>query len=359
MKYWRKYHPEINVDDPRYHQVSLIYSILLIMLAYFSVIGLLNVTLFDAAHIAVYDFSGFVLIAGIYFYVSRGSNFTVAGWLVTGTLIFVLLAFIHLAEGRNYSLIWVTILPPIAFFLHGPRAGTWVTGIVFAYCGWFLYEQLSRGVPGDLSLGAFLNFIEVATAQLFLFRYYERSRREAYEQLQATSVTDPLTGLYNRLHLDVNLNMLLSSSRHKDLNLSVLLIDVDHFKKINDEYGHLMGDRVLCSIATILKEAVRECDFVGRWGGEEFLVVCPETGSKEAMTLANRIVETIQSRPLVESIHATVSIGVAEASNNTNLTAEGLLHLADKNLYMAKSRGRNRAISMLSADSFDNALSNI
>ena len=106
MKYWRKYHPEINVDDPRYHQVSLIYSILLIMLAYFSVIGLLNVTLFDATHIAVYDFSGFVLISGIYFYVSRGSNFTVAGWLVTGTLIFVLLAFIHLAEGRNYSLIW-------------------------------------------------------------------------------------------------------------------------------------------------------------------------------------------------------------------------------------------------------------
>ncbi|WP_353956996.1 diguanylate cyclase [uncultured Idiomarina sp.] len=76
------------------------------------------------------------------------------------------------------------------------------------------------------------------------------------------------------------------------------------------------------------------------------------------MTLANRVVESIQSRPLVENIHATVSIGVAEVSNNTSLTAEGLLHLADQNLYMAKSRGRNRAISELSAGSFDNAPSN-
>lgn len=107
MKYWRKFHPEINVDDPRYHQVSLIYTILLCMLTAFGAIGVLNVTLFDAAHIAIYDFAGFIIVAGVYFYVSRGSNFAIASRLVTATLVFVLLAFVHLAEGIKPYLHWL------------------------------------------------------------------------------------------------------------------------------------------------------------------------------------------------------------------------------------------------------------
>ncbi|MDV6316699.1 GGDEF domain-containing protein [Idiomarina sp. HP20-50] len=346
MKYWRKYHPTISADDPRYHQVSLIYSVLLIMLIYFGLIGLLNITLFDAADIAVYDFSGFALAAAIYFYVSRGGNFKVAGWIVTLTLVFVLLAFIHLAEGRNYSLLWVTILPPIAFFLLGPTAGTWVTGLVFAYCGWFLYKLLGQGIPGNLSLGAFFNFAEVATAQIFLFRYYERSRREAYEQLQKTSVTDPLTGIFNRLHLDNTLKTLLAVSKRDAQPTSVLLLDVDHFKRINDEYGHIAGDKVLVAIARIMTEATRDGDLVGRWGGEEFLIICPKTDATQAAHIADRVVEKLNSQTLLDDINATVSIGIATASgSNESDTAETLLQTADKNLYQAKADGRNTVVA--------------
>lgn len=360
MKYWRKYHPTIGADDPRYHQVSLIYSVLLIMLIYFGLIGLLNITLFDAANIAVFDFSGFLLAAAIYFYVSRGGNFNVAGWVVTATLIFVLLAFIHVAEGRNYSLLWVTILPPIAFFLLGSKAGSWVTGLVFVYCSWFLYQILGQGIPGNLSLGAFFNFAEVATAQIFLFRYYERSRREAYEQLQKTSVTDPLTGIFNRLHLDNTLKILLVASRRDRQPTSVLLLDVDHFKRINDEYGHIVGDKVLVAIANIMKEATRDGDLVGRWGGEEFLIICPETDAEQAEQVANRIVKQLNSETLLGDINVTVSIGIATAfADEEEHNAETLLQTADKNLYQAKADGRNTVVASCDDVAFDSAQNSI
>lgn len=345
MAYWRKYHPKIGPDDRRYHQVSLIYSVLIIMLAYFSLLGVLNVTLFDAGYIAIYDFTGAVLTAGIYWYLSRFGNFKVAGWLVIGTLVFVLLAFIHLAEGQNYSLLWVTILPPLAFFILGPKAGTIVTSLVFAYCSWFLYGLLGQGLPGNLSLGALFNFVEVAVAQIFLFRYYETSRRDAYEQLHRTAITDPLTRCFNRLHLDNSLNEVLNEARRTAKAISILLLDVDHFKRINDEYGHIVGDKVLIAISQVLQEQTREEDLVGRWGGEEFLIICPDAGVDQAAYIAERILQKLNSQTLWENITATVSIGIATSPHAGNfLSAEAMSQIADRNLYRAKEAGRNRVL---------------
>lgn len=340
MKYWRKHHPDIGIDDPRYHQVSLMYSVLIIMLIYFGLIALLNVTVFDAADIALYDFLGFVLAGCVYLYVRHGGNFQVAGWAVTAALIFVLLAFIHLAEGRNYSLLWVTILPPIAFFLLGPKAGTWITALVFAYSGWFLYQLLDQQVSANLSLGAFFNFVEVGTAQLFLFRYYERSRIEAYEQLRKTSITDPLTGLFNRLHLDNTLKNLLIRSQRSEHSLSVLLLDVDHFKRVNDEHGHLVGDDILVALSEVLQQTTRHIDLVGRWGGEEFLVICPDADATVAYQVAKRLLEQVRSQPLAHGVSITVSIGIATSTASS--TAESMLQVADQHMYEAKAAGRNR-----------------
>lgn|SRR5690554_2198354 len=344
MKFWRRYHPSIGENDPRYHQVSLLYSVLLIMLVYFCLTGILNVTLFDAGAIAVFDFSGLVLAAGIFLYVSRGGNFHIARWLVVLTLSFVLLAFIQLAEGRNYSFLWVTILPPVVFFLHGPKVGTWVTAGVFVYCAWLLYGFLDTGVTAQLSLGALFNFMEVATAQLLVLHHYERSRRAAYKQLQKTSITDPLTGLYNRLYLDERLKEAFGSTRKSDMNTAVLLLDLDYFKAINDKHGHLTGDKVLKEVAELLKRTVRGREVVGRWGGEEFLIICTETNSSEAMVLANRIIANLNKAPIINDIQATVSIGIADAQAGEQST-EAVLQIADEHLYQAKKAGRNRAVS--------------
>ncbi len=346
MKFWRRFHPNIAEDDPRYHQVSLLYSVLMIMLVYFGVLSILNVTLFDGAAIAAFDFTGFVLAAGIFVFVSRGGNFHIARWLVVFTLIFVLLGFIQLTEGRNYSFIWVTLIPPLVFFLHGIKVGTWVTAAVFAYCAWLLNGFLNTGVTANLTLGALFNFVEVSIAQLFIFRHYERSRRAAYRQLQKTSVTDPLTGLYNRLYLDEKLNEAFTATPHRkgDLNTAVLLIDIDHFKGINDKYGHLVGDKTLKAIAHLLKQTARGTDVVGRWGGEEFLIICVETTIVEATKLANRIITELNAQPLIHDIAVTASIGIANAHTG-QLSSEAVLQAADENLYQAKKEGRNKAVS--------------
>lgn len=345
MKYWRKYHPDIDAADPRYNQVSLIYSVLLIMVAYFGIIGVLNITLFDAADIAFYDFIGLALAVSIYLFVSRGGNFQVASWAVMATLIIILFAFVHLAEGRNYSLLWATMLPPIAFFLLGRRGGSWISGLVFLYFSWYLYQLLSQGVTANLSLGALFNFVEVATAQIFLFRFYERSRQEAYEQLQKTSITDPLTGVFNRLYLDNALKKVLSLASRNKQPVSVLLLDVDHFKRINDEHGHLVGDLVLVALCKVLEEATRESDSVGRWGGEEFLVICPNTDEAQAKALGERIIEQVREKAVSGGIHVTVSIGAATFNQVDEKSIERLLQVADNNMYKAKAAGRNQVVS--------------
>lgn len=342
MKYWRKYHPNIGTEDPRYHQVSLIYSVLLIMLAYLALAGVLNLTLFDAPYIAAFDFISFLLAAGTYLYVSRGGRFNVAGWILTLILVFILLALIHLTEARGYSLLWVTILPPISFFLLGPRAGTVVTGLMFAYCAVYLYYLVGVSGPAPLGLGAFVNFLEVATAQIFLFRYYERSRREAYEQLRHTSITDPLTGIYNRLHLDNTLDALTSGPQSGHGTVSVLLLDIDHFKTINDQFGHLAGDNVLVAVGDILKTAIRESDLVGRWGGEEFLIICPDANAQQAKDIADWVIQALSQTSVLDGIQVTVSIGVATAPlTKLDNRSDTLLHAADKKLYEAKAAGRN------------------
>lgn len=346
MKFWRKYHPDIDAADPRYKQVSLIYSILLIMIAYFGIIGTLNITLFDAPEIAFFDYLGLTLAVSILWFVNKGGNFKVASWAVIIAIATILLAFVHLAEGRNYSLMWVTILPPFAFFLLGRRDGSWVSAIILGYCSWYMYQLINQQVTANLSLGALFNFIEVATAQVFLFRFYENSRQEAYDQLQKTAITDPLTKVFNRLHLDNTLSAVISQANRANQPVSVLLLDVDHFKDVNDKYGHLIGDKVLIKLCDVLRDTIRETDSLGRWGGEEFLVICPNTNQQQAMQLGQRIIENVRAEAIENNIHITVSIGTATYTNNGTDTIDQLLLSADENLYRAKHAGRDQVLGM-------------
>jgi len=124
----------------------------------------------------------------------------------------------------------------------------------------------------------------------------------------------------------------------------VLLLDIDHFKKINDTYGHQQGDLVLAQVAATLNRSVREIDIVGRYGGEEFLIIFPNTNVKEAHNAAERIRKEVEKMVFPEGIAVTISGGVAECQ------AENVLELvekADKQLYRAKNAGRNKIMSQL------------
>lgn len=163
---------------------------------------------------------------------------------------------------------------------------------------------------------------------------------ERNKALHKISVSDRLTGLYNRLHLDQVLNEELARGERTGAELSVILLDVDHFKSVNDTHGHLVGDQVLMAIAEILKTGARKVDVVGRWGGEEFLVVCRETSLEGAAVLAEKLRGLIEGHTFPVVGRKTGSFGVANLGEKKDINA--LIASADAALYEAKNSGRNR-----------------
>ncbi|MCC6145349.1 MAG: GGDEF domain-containing protein, partial [Candidatus Hydrogenedentes bacterium] len=175
----------------------------------------------------------------------------------------------------------------------------------------------------------------------------ESALREANDQLTALSRTDPLTGLCNRREIERLLHHAEIESRRYGQTFSVLLIDVDHFKRVNDTHGHAAGDEALRLVGRLLVRQLRGPDTAARFGGEEFLVCLPLARANEAMVTAERLrvaVETALVESPPHSFQVTASIGVAE----WNERLEGYLALidqADQALYRAKRDGRNRCVS--------------
>jgi diguanylate cyclase (GGDEF)-like protein len=164
--------------------------------------------------------------------------------------------------------------------------------------------------------------------------------RHKNEELETLSVTDVLTGLHNRRRLMESLTDEVRRSQRLKHTFSVLMVDVDHFKKYNDTFGHLAGDGVLARVAALLREATREVDDVARYGGEEFLVMLPETGMTEALEIAERVRARVAAE-VFPGRRITVSIGVSEFPLYGN-TPEQVIAAADEALYEAKREGRDR-----------------
>lgn len=163
-------------------------------------------------------------------------------------------------------------------------------------------------------------------------------------ELERRARTDALTGLANRMHTNERLAEEFARFKRSNIPYSVLVLDVDFFKRVNDTYGHSVGDEVLRHVAAILRSAIRKSDFVGRTGGEEFLVILPATGLSQAVAAAEKIRHAIASTPVERVGHLTVSIGVQEALED-DADEDVVVVRADDWLYMAKAAGRNRVMS--------------
>jgi diguanylate cyclase (GGDEF)-like protein len=166
-------------------------------------------------------------------------------------------------------------------------------------------------------------------------------------RLYESTVTDGLTGAYNRKHFGERLAGEVAYARRHDTPLSLLMLDIDHFKKVNDTYGHPAGDRVLRSFTDTLRHTLRAEDVLARYGGEEFVIIARGLDTEHAMHLGERIRTLVAETPIdVEghTVELTVSIGVASLACEGANAADGLVAVADRRLYAAKAAGRNRCI---------------
>ncbi|WP_313338085.1 sensor domain-containing diguanylate cyclase [Stutzerimonas nitrititolerans] len=171
-----------------------------------------------------------------------------------------------------------------------------------------------------------------------------RQLQAANAELQRLSSTDRLTGLYNRGHWEEMLRLDYARHRRYDSQAALVMFDIDHFKAINDNYGHQAGDAVIQQVAGLIRENLRDSDVAGRYGGEEFVVLLPDTDKEGALMFAERlryVVEACEVRHEQHRIRFTISLGVADLSAPSNGHAQ-LIEWADSALYASKSAGRNR-----------------
>jgi two-component system, cell cycle response regulator len=177
-------------------------------------------------------------------------------------------------------------------------------------------------------------------------RTKNRQLEEVLSKVEVLAITDPLTQLFNRRHFESVIESEFASTARYKSPASCLMVDVDHFKSVNDEYGHRAGDSVLKELSQIIKSCLRKVDTVARWGGEEFTVLLPRTKKEDALRAASRILHAISDFKFPDiNQQITVSIGIASIPDPAIDTAEKLVDASDSAMYEAKEKGRNQIIS--------------
>ncbi|MFW6241703.1 MAG: diguanylate cyclase [Thermodesulfobacteriota bacterium] len=236
------------------------------------------------------------------------------------------------AEGREIPLIFLTARNETDDLLQGFEAGAvdYVTKP-------FNQAELLARVRTHIDLRRSRMALETAYAEL----------AAAHRQLELAARTDPLTGLFNRREMMERITAEVGRFQRNGAVFSLAIADIDEFKPFNDRYGHACGDRVLCAVADRMPDRIRRQDVVGRWGGEEFLVLLPDTALEGAAAAAENLRQAVRStgcRWAGEELSVTVTIGVSEFQ--ADMDADACLRVADNRLYAGKAAGKNRVVGV-------------
>lgn len=276
----------------------------------------------------------------------RGRS-SLAMWLVVAEVVghaVLAVGLLGWASGFQYYLV-----PLVPFVMFNERLrGTFALGVSAVVLMVFLtlYELAPAPllVPSINHALSVVNIVIPFVALALITFHFRKASIAVERQVVEMAVTDPLTGLFNRRHMNQRLREEESRSARTSAPFSLILVDIDHFKRVNDISGHDAGDRVLRDLAQLLRDMVRTQDIVARWGGEEFLVVLPQTPLKDALEVAERLrraAEATLARDLDGIGAVTLTLGVAEYGGSV----PEALKLADVALYQGKAAGRNRVIA--------------
>ena len=259
---------------------------------------------------------------------------------------------VYSGGAKNTGPLWIYLVPPVALFLGGLKKGLRDLAafvVVISVIMFFPDDKMMMAVYSfEFKTRLLYSFLTVT----FLSAVYEYSRQQSYIQIQELSDKfeqqarrDPLTQLPNRRGMREHLEYEKARNLRSKQNMTLLLCDIDHFKRINDNFGHDAGDSVLKQISGIFLNSLRKQDIVSRWGGEEFLFMLPETNVHEGRLLAEKIRHKVINSDFHHNnrkITCTVSLGVSEVSQAQSI--EDAINQADHFLYQAKEHGRNMTL---------------
>lgn len=242
----------------------------------------------------------------------------------------------EIPRGSNRNL-WKLLGGLILFFISG-------------YFGFYLLKLGQSYTRSEILVPVIFGSGAVFVLLVCMLAYRTTCELKRVFVLEQETVTDPLLGIFNRRHLDRRLQEEMVRCERYKLMLAVLLVDIDHFKKVNDTWGHQVGDIVLKHVSRIFVDTLRQTDMVARFGGEEFVLLLPHTPEAESYRLAERLRKIVEKTPCVLiqdgkqlEIPITISIGIACAFPGGDSSLD-LLERADKAMYRAKQEGRNRVV---------------
>ncbi len=268
-------------------------------------------------------------------------------WVIVVALMIVALV-IGIGVFTNHSadgvVTWLTLLPFLCFFLLGEKQGLQVSLLISLFYIVALIFTFITFPEKGFNLTGIMTTIGALCCSILLAMAYEKNRAKMINLLAQQAQTDPLTSLLNRRGFMVSFNLLMPLSTRRKHDLCLLIMDLDRFKSINDNFGHDIGDIVIIQCAKTIKSMLRNIDSLARLGGEEFMVLLPNTSLSEAQVGANRIkasIESLEINPVTHiNIKLTISIGITHLSQNRT-SFDDLYKTADEALYEAKNNGRN------------------
>lgn len=317
--------------------VRLMLGIALLVLPVVAVVDYLQGYRFAAA----VEFAAAATLFGLIFLIRPlGIHRTVRMALLAAFALGVLGSVEKLGSMPNFA--WLTVMPFLYIAFGGLGLGMVLTvshALFIAGC----YLMYARPVVAAIDTGAWIQVGLAYATAAGLAISYEHSQRGLRHQLRLLADHDPLTGLLNRRGMEERLRELGSFLKRHDVVVTLALLDVDHFKRVNDDHGHDVGDTVLGEIGCELKRVFRDSDYLARWGGEEFLVALTHTDLNQATAVLERLRAEIHGVSVFSVPSITLSMGASEWRPGTDLNSA--LKQADVALYEAKKKGRNKLVA--------------
>lgn len=261
------------------------------------------------------------------------------------TILGVLLAIIFwMVDAFVYSLFSETGITFLQSCFNPRGEEIWMrTFVVLLFLIFSAYTERLLAIIHNMTieLKKYHDRLELTIAEL---KMENTERRQAIKELEELSVTDPLTSIYNRRKFNELLNREVERSKRYKTGLSIIMCDIDHFKKINDTFGHDVGDNALKVFSNKINENIREVDMFARWGGEEFMILMPNVNIEGASSLAEKLRRIIEATEVKKITSFTASFGVTDL--NEDDTTESFIKRVDEAMYKAKESGRNKVESI-------------
>jgi len=332
-------------------RVFLVNFFCVVGLGYLAVTGA-SAVLNGRVQLAVFLTVSALAALATFLYLRWTSDYRGAGHMVVG-IVSVVFAYLICTGGvEGTGPLWCYSVVPLVLFLYGARRGLIWIAVLMAFAGLVLFVPDMPLLRADYSFAFKSRFMVSLAAMVMMSLLYEYAREASYRRMLALQLdarqearTDPLTGLANRRHMFERIESVRTEAERRDCPFSLLLCDLDHFKRINDRHGHGFGDEVLLAVTRVFEDTLRGEDLIARWGGEEFLVLLPCTDHDAATRLAEKLRTRVEALELMhggERVPVTLSIGVQQF--DPALDVDRNIVAADRKLYLAKQQGRNRVV---------------